>query len=560
MTTTGASVLVDTLAAVGVRHLFGLPGTQTLAVWDVVRSHPTVDAVFLRNEQDLSLAAKGYVQTGAGLAATVTVPGPGATNMVTGVLDALMDSCPMVLVTTDVPPDHLGKGCVHDCDLAGVFRVTVKAQLTVTSADALGAAVVEAATIARSGRPGPVQLIVSGQMLRAECQPSADAVADGAGFPEPVLADPTEIAAAAAALGRASRPLVYAGGGAAMGGAAAEVVALAERLGAPVVTSLAGRGVIPEDHPLSVGVPFFPGTTELIGQADAVVAIGTRFSEISTATWSFDLPATVVRIDTDPDGLQYNYSASHPLLGEAKATLAALVGALGTDSPHGAPWAEDITRLRKIQEEAVAVKVEAERRLGGRIHPMVLTDALRAELPRDAVITMDGSATEFWLMHPSFPVHSPCGFLLSEVSQELGAALPVAAGAAVAVRDRPVVCVSGDGGLMYNVTELSAIRQQGLDVKVVVFDDGGWYNSVRQFQDAFFDGRYIGTELVNPVWEPLITSFGVGCRVVHDEADLRPSFRWMLDEPGPCVVVVEIDREPIAPRFQVRIEERRASL
>lgn len=554
--TTGGELLVEGLHRAGVRHVWGLPGVQTLAVWDAVLRHPHVEGMFLRNEQALPFAAKAEHQAAGELAAVISVPGPGATNMLTGTLDAWLDSNAMLAITVDVPVEHAGKGCVHDADLASMFATTVKVQVRVDTADRLCGAVVAAAATAMSGRPGPVQIIVPGPLLRADHDVVApEHVAPG----NEALAVPGDdaIVAAVTALADAARPLVYLGGGVAMANATTAACELARRLRCPVVTSVTGRGSIPEDDPLSVGLPFFPGVAELMAAADAVLAIGTRFSEITTSTWTLPLPDVVVRVDIDPASITYNCTPSHALVGDAGVVLDELLARIPTRAESA--WEAEIAEVKATQRNATLDQIDRERRAGGPVHPLVLTQLLRAALPRERVVTADGSATLHWLMDPSFPCLTNRGFIQPDVSQTLGAALPEAIGAAVALGE-PVVCVSGDGGLMYNIGELSAVVQQGIDVKIVVFDDGGWYNSVRQFQDAFFEGRYIGTQLCNPDWQQLAASFGIPCALAEVEDDVAPALAAMLEHRGASMVVVRIDASAIAPRFVVRIAERRKTL
>lgn len=558
---TGGQVLIEALRLAGVRHIWGLPGTQTLAVWDALLQQDVIKAYFLRNEADLSLAAKGYFQAGGGISAVVTVPGPGATNMLTGVIDALTDSAGMVLITTDVPKEHIGKGCVHESDLKSVFASAVKAQEIVDRPDQLADAVFKSVYGAGGGRPGPIQVIVSGQLLRADAGTALPTETDAARHRPTVrrAVSDADLNEAARQLTGAKRPLIYAGGGVAFAHAEAALQQLAERLGAAVVTSLAGRGVIPDDHKLSVGVPFFPSVNDLIGQSDAALVVGTRFSEFSTASWAFKLPATTIRVDVDESALELNYAPSFAVLGDAREFLEGLVARIPERRHAANGWSATIAETRAAQEKATDA-MAAEAPLVKRIHPTQAIQALRAALPKDVAVTMDGSATEMWVMDPSFPVYTARGFICSEVFQELGAALPLAIGAKVAQPDRPVVCISGDGGMMYCVGELSAMVSQGIDVKIVVFDDGGWYNSIRQFQDAFFDGRVIGTFLGNPDFKQLSAAFGVSYRCAKKTDEVEPLVRQMLSEKGPGMLVVEIDKEPIAPRFKVRITERRKTL
>lgn len=560
---TGGQVLVEALKLAGIGTVFGLPGTQTLAAYDALRDEDSIETVFLRNEQSMSIAAKGYFQASSKVAACLTVPGPGATNMITGVVDALTDSCGMVLITTDIPKEHLGKGAVHECDLAGLFRPAVKSQLTVDTAEDLAAAVFQAAHDAANGRPGPVQILLSGQMLRADAGTALPQEEDRNRIVRDLETvqppDPQLIREAAAALRNATKPLIYAGGGVSFDRAGVALTELAEKLGAPIVTSLAGRGVVREDHPLSVGVPFFPGVPELIEESDAALVIGTRFSEFATATWQFKLPTTTIRVDTDPVALELNYPATTKIQSTAGAAISALLNKMSDVAPIDT-WQDSIQRVKAAQTQATDHTLETEAKSHGRVHPMDATRAMRRAMDEEAIITMDGSATEMWIMDPSFPVFAQQGFLCSEVFQEVGAALPAAIGAKIASRDRQVVCLSGDGGLMYSVGEFAALVSQGIAVKIVVFDDGGWYNSIRQFQDAFFDGRYIGTFLTNPEFGLVATGFGLPYFKARRAEEVEEQMRRLLAEPGPGLLVIEIDNEPLAPRFRVRIQERRKTL
>jgi thiamine pyrophosphate-dependent acetolactate synthase large subunit-like protein len=562
---TGAQILVRALELSGVTCVWGLPGTQTLAVWDVLQdpSSRSVTPLFLRNEQNLSLAAKGYFQASSAVSAVVTVPGPGATNLVTGVLDALSDSAGCLLITSDVPDEHRGRGCVHDCDLEAIFAPCVKSQIRVNEAERIADAVFASVEAARSGRPGPAQLMISGQLLRASSAQALPGPADAQRWFGSAQAGPAatedQIAAVVQLLRRSRRPLIYAGGGVAATGTGALVADLAQRLGAPVVTSLAGRGVVDEAASCSVGVPFFDGVPDLMAKADSAIVLATRFSEFSTATWAFDLPPDTVRVDIDPAALQLNYPASIAIRADVGTFLKQLLGAGVGDRGDGPGWGGEIDRVHRVQAEALA-ELKSSWVPGTRVHPIDVVAAVRSCLPDDAIVTMDGSATEMWFMHQAFPVHQERTFLCSEVFQELGAALPLAMGARAGRGDGPVVCLTGDGGLMYYLGELGALVQQSMDVKIVVFDDGGWYNSIRQFQDAFYGGRVIGTLLGNPDFAAIAGAFGLPCQQVSDSSQLAAALSRALGTKGPAMVVVEIDPTPVAPRFQVRIHERTKTL
>jgi thiamine pyrophosphate-dependent acetolactate synthase large subunit-like protein len=345
-------------------------------------------------------------------------------------------------------------------------------------------------------------------------------------------------------------PVLMLGMGVARAGDAA--LAVVERLGCPAFTDVGSRGLIPEDHPLCAGLLTWDRAREVLAAADGMLVLGSRLSEISTLGWDVRLPAQLARIDADPAQLQGNYPAMLAVQADPAAVLrrlADLVAGESARAPNEA--AQVLARVRRSAE-----LVPDENGASG-IHPRAAVRALRAALPRETVVTTDGTATEFWLSEESFPILSPGGFLLPEIQQSMGYALAAAIGARIAVdeagADRPIVCISGDGSLQMMLGELATAAGLGRPLSVVVFEDGV-YNALRIYQDGLY-GRQVGVTLRNPDFIALARAYGALAERVQCVEDLRPALERSLAHPGPSLVAITIDPAPVPDRYARRLRQ-----
>lgn len=547
--TTGAQALLAALKRHGVDHVFGIPGVHTLPLYDALHAEPGIRTVVVRHENGASCAADAFARVSGRTSVCTAVPGPGATNLATGVLTAYGDSTPMVVITSQIPARVRGRAAVHDCDLETLYRPLVKGCVVVERPDEVEQGVERAFALARSGRPGPVQLLMSIEALGPLTgEPSVRQPAPTPGAATPDGNRRSDVEDAARRLNAARNPVFVVGDGVVAAGATGLVRELVARCGAVVFSSHKGRGAFPESHPRSFGLMSWSGAREVLETADLCLALATRFSEISTLNWGVPMPAELIRVDLEPAELHVNYPASLAVLAEVRSFLEALLPLV---EPRGStPLTRRVAALRAERD------AELERFLtssqASPVHPLYVSAALRRAFPDETVFTTDGTTTQFWLSEPAMEINRPRTLLIPEVSQTMGFGLAAAIGARLAAPDRPVVCVTGDGSLTMGLSELVTAAGLGINLPVVVFDDG-YYNALRIYQDGLFGGRRMGVELNNPDFVKLAEAVGArGLRVERPEA-LEASLVEAREAPGVTLVDVAIDHRPMPTRYANRV-------
>ncbi|MDQ6603419.1 MAG: thiamine pyrophosphate-binding protein, partial [Chloroflexota bacterium] len=460
-TQTGAAALIDALAAHGVTHLFGIPGVHTLLPYDLLHDHPTIRPVVTRHEGAAGFAADGYARATGKPGVCLVVPGPGTTNLATAALVAKSDSVPLVLITAAVPVALEGRFAIHELDIAAFMRPVVKAQIAVTTGTPaeIANAVADALALALNEPPGPVHVHIPYPFFGRSGDAAATRRPNTAERPPtevPSIADNAALERALTLLRDADAPLIYAGHGVMRGGAGDTLIALAEALGAPVITSNKARGVIPEDHPLAVGVPSMAGVAAIARDADVCLALGTHFNEYTTLTWKTPLPANLIRVDRDPAALAMNYPAAVAINGEVAHVLDWLLERLPTHRAPS-PLVAAAAALRERRRTALDLFMAENRDAAPPFHPRFIARLLREAFPADSIATSDGSATESWLYEPGFVVTRPGSVFVPEVQQTMGYAVGAALGAALGAPERSVLAVVGDGSLMMTLGELATI-------------------------------------------------------------------------------------------------------
>ena len=523
---TGGEWVAQALAAEGTRHVFGIPGVHNLAIYDALLAPPAgIAHVLARHEQGAGFMADGYARSSGRPGVIVATTGPGATNVLTPLVESFAGSQPILALISDIPAALIGRdlGALHEVpNQIDCFRPVSRRAATIERAEDFAAAVQEAFALFRSARPGPVVLSLPTDQLGARV---ASRINDPTG--RPPACDPRLIDEAAARLARARRPVVVAGGGTVSAGATAELQALARRLGAPVITTVMGRGAIPETDPLWAGVLSNKYASQpLLEAADVVLAVGCRFAHRSTQGLLLNLRFTpeqaLIHLDIDPAVLGKLFAPAIGIAGDARDGTAGLLAALPSAGP-AAPWASGrLAELRAARSPRWVPEV-------GR-----LIDLLRAALPADAIAVNDQTGLNYW-MEWHYPVLAPRTFLYPVGSATLGYAVPAAIGAKIAHPDRAVVAVVGDGGFMFSVNELATAVKYKLGIVFLVLNDER-YGAIKYLQEAMFAGRWGETELANPDFVALARAFGAaGCRVDGIEALGRELDRALV-RPGPTVI------------------------
>jgi thiamine pyrophosphate-dependent acetolactate synthase large subunit-like protein len=532
-TRTGGEWVVAALAAEGVRHVFGIPGVHNLAIYDALLRQDRIAHILARHEQGAGFMADGYARASGHPGVVVVTTGPGATNALTPLVEAHAGSQPVLLVMSDVPSALVGQdmGALHEVpNQIDCFRPVSRWADGLRSGTEIPGAVQGAFHLFRTGRPGPVALSIPTDLLNAPVAARLTPAGEGRRPP----CDVGLVEEAARYLVRARRPVLVAGGGVIASGATGEFTALARRLGAPVITSVMGRGAISEADPLWLGVlPNRRGTQEALEAADVILSVGCRFSHRSTKGLLLNLEfrpdQTLIQIDLDPRTIGRMHMAALGIVGDARDGLAGILAAL----PRGEPTAEwdwtALGRARAARSPRYTATVEG------------LLRALREALPADGIVVGDQTGLNYW-MEWHLPILAPRTFLYPIGSATLGYGVPAAIGAKVACPDRAVVAVVGDGGLLFTAQELATAAKYRLPVVFVVMNDQD-YGAIRYLQTRLY-GRTGEHALTGPDVLALAQAFGVETYHAPDPAGLHAALDKALAQPGPALVEVPLAVEP----------------
>jgi acetolactate synthase-1/2/3 large subunit len=523
---TGGEALAKALAHEGARVVFGLPGVQLYGAVAGIRDEPGLRFVTTRHEQATTYMADGYARAGGGFGVALVVPGPGLFNAAAGLSTAYAASSPVLLVAGQVPAAYIGRrvGVLHEVDdQLEALRGVTKWRQAVRDAKDVAPVVHEAVVQLRSGRPRPVAIEIPPDTLEQETDVELAAPAP-APRPVPAAAD---LDRAAAMLLAAARPIVYAGGGVHASDAHAALAAVAAHLEAGVVQTGEGKGAVSDASDLSLGAALWKDSPlrGYLDAADVVLAVGTRL-----AVAGLQAAQPVIQVDVDPEEIGRNHPKTVGLVGDARATLEALLDRLRREARRPSRKAE----RERARTEVAAVAREAE-------PPAAILRGLRAGIPEDAIVVPDMTQVGYHT-RPFWPVYHPRTYFTSSYSGNLGYAFPTALGAKVARPDRAVVSLSGDGGFLFNAQELATAAQHGISVVAVVFNDQAYGNVARDLDEDW--GGKFASELHNPDFVRLAESFGVtGWRATTPE-ELGTLVRRALDLDRPALVEMAVGRMP----------------
>ncbi len=533
---TGSEAMCEALLDEGVEYLFGYPGGAIMPFYDALPDYP-LKHVLVRHEQAAAHAADGYARATGRVGVCVATSGPGATNIVTGLATAQMDSVPLVAITGQVGRPAMGKDSFQETNVMGMTLPFTKHSFLVEDPDELYPTMRRAFEIARSGRPGPVLVDVPKDVQFAACDDNGYRRLREA--PAPVAGPALE--AAATLLKKAKRPLILAGHGVILSGAEMELRLLAERTGIPVVTTLLGISAFPEDHPLYIGWPGMHGAASVnraIDKSDLLFAVGMRFDDrITGAAHKFAPNAKVVHIDVDPAELG---KVIKPTVGIAADAKAALRGVLShfedaTAEPAGCKeWREEIAESQEPEKRR-----EEEAR--GKYGPIRIMDAIKAAAGEDMRLVTDVGQHQMWAAQFfEFTKHN--SHITSGGLGTMGFALPAAMGVAFAYPDEPVWVVAGDGGVQMNLQELATIRDFGLNIKVAILNNG-YLGMVRQWQQFFHNRRYSETPISGPRYEEMAAAYGLSGKTVREGDNVEEAVKWAQETPGCVILDFHIDPE-----------------
>jgi acetolactate synthase-1/2/3 large subunit len=528
MEMTGGEAVAAALEMLGVRHVFGIVSVHNLPIYDAIARRGVITPIGVRHEQAAAHAADGYARATGELGVVIASTGPGTTNTMTGLFEASFVSSPVLLITGQIESAYLGKakGFLHEAEHQRQMLSSICRRVeTVRRTEDIGRAVIAAAADIRAGRPQPgaVEIPIDQQYRSAEVE--IPAVAPVGAY----LPDPDALSTVADALSAATRPVLWAGGGVISAGAGPALTALAERLGAPVVTTVEGRGAIPEDHPLCLGaLTVSPQVEDIISGADVVLAVGTRFQGGATRNWKLSFGGTLAHLDADPAVIGRSYPADLPVVGDARLGLEQILAAISkvsTDPGHA----------EKARAAGDAARADARGRLGGD-HQQIM-DAIRRHVPAETVIVRDATVPAYVWGDRLLPILKP-RTSVRPTSAAIGPGLPLALGAA-AGSGRPTVLIAGDGGFMLHVGELVTAVQHHLPVVVCLFNDRG-YGVLRGIEARQFDGRNFGVDLTTPDFPALAQAMGVPASRAATPAEFEERFRAAVESGGPALIDVDL--------------------
>ena len=535
----GARLLISTLERLGVEVVFGYPGGAIMPVYDALTGS-SLRHILVRHEQAAAFAADAYARRSGRVGVCLATSGPGATNLITGIANAMMDSIPVVCITGNVPQGVMGTDAFQEIDILGVTLPIVKHSILVRDPADVPAAIEEAFHIAASGRPGPVLVD-----LPKDVQVGTTTQDFGFPYPNTVAAtDHDAIARAAEAIRQAERPLIYVGGGVKIGRAVDELRAFAEATGIPSVSTLNALGTIPTDAPGALGMLGMHGTrgaNEAVQEADLLIVFGARFDDRATGKLAEFAPhARVVHFDIDPSEIGKLRRTEVAVAGELPAGIAALTDHLAPTPLKIDPWMMRCT----ARAARTAFRYDAP---GDGVYAPALLKAISEAAGDDFVAACDVGQHQMWAaQHCRFA--RPEAHLTSGGLGAMGFGLPAGIGAKLADPDATVVVVAGDGGFMMNIQELATLRRYGIPVKVLLLDNSS-LGLVRQWQELFFEQNYSEVDLSdNPDFVKVAEAFGVEAFRISRREEVQAGIARLLAADGPCLAHVIIDpRENVWP-------------
>jgi acetolactate synthase-1/2/3 large subunit len=549
--------VMECLKAEGVEVVFGLPGGANLPTYDAF-VNGGLRHILVRHEAGGGHAAEGYAKATGKVGVAFATSGPGATNLITPITDAMMDSVPVVFITGQVRTELLGTDGFQEADTIGITMPIVKHSVMITRPQEIPRAIHEAFHIARSGRPGPVLVDIPQDLSRAEIdyQPVTDVRLPG--YQPRVEGNQKQIRQAAKALAAAQRPVIYAGGGVVNAEASEELVEFATSDRFPVTCTLMGLGAFPAPHEQWLGMLGMHGTRSAnyaMDEADLICAVGARFDDRITGKLSEFAPrAKFIHIDVDPAEISKNVPAHIPIVGDAKHVLAKLLieyRAIGPDPERLSAWWSRIEGWREKYPLAYEDSTDKE------IKPQYMVKALWEATGGEAIVTSDVGQHQMWAaQYYDFP--KPRRWINSGGLGTMGFGLPAAMGAAVGCPDQLVCCIAGDGSVQMNAQELATCAQEQIPIKVFIMNNG-YLGMVRQWQELFWDGKYSHVETGEfPDFVKLAEAYGATGMRFEDKTTLVADMKRAIETPGPVFVDVRVTREentyPMIPAGQAARE------
>ncbi len=531
----GAEILINCLKKEGVKHIFGYPGGAVLHIYDALDAQEEITHILVRHEQGAAHAADGYARTSGKPGVVLVTSGPGITNAVTGIATANMDSIPMVVISGQVPSPLIGNDAFQEVDAVGITRSCVKHNFLIKDISEVAITVKKAFHIATTGRPGPVVIDIPKDVTinQMELEEYPETIKMRSYKPT-TKASNRQIKKAAELIANSQRPILYSGGGSVIGNASKELRELTRLLGFPITQTLMGLGAYPGTDELSIGMLGMHGTYEAnmtMHDSDCVVAIGARFDDRITGNLEKFCPsAKFIHIDIDPSQISKNVVADIPIVGQTKQVLQALIEELkDAKLADISKWWSQINTWRGVDSLAYKKK-------SGVIKPQTVIEMLYEVTKGEAIVTSDVGQHQMWAAQ-YYLFDEPRRWINSGGLGTMGFGLPAAMGAKIAMPDRDVVCVTGEGSIQMMLQELSTMLQYNTPVKIVNLNNR-YLGMVRQWQEFFYEKRYAMSYMdALPDFVKLAESYGHLGILVENEADLKPALIEALKQKDRTVFV-----------------------
>ncbi len=543
MKKTGSQIIVECLKKEGVDTLFNYPGGAVLPLFDELVNAP-FHQILVRHEQAAVHAADGYARASGKVGVVVVTSGPGATNTVTGIVTAYMDSIPIVILTGQIPTHLIGNDAFQEADIVGITRPCTKHNYLVKEIKDLSRILKEAFYIARTGRPGPVLVDLPKNILVDSTEFKYPEKVSIRGYRPTLEGHPGQIQRAIHLILKSKKPLFYAGGGIISSNASKELFQLSEKLGIPVTMTLMGLGGFPGNHPLSLGMLGMHGTYQAnmaVMESDLLIAVGARFDDRVTGKLeSFAPQAKVIHIDVDPTSISKNVRVDLPIVGDCKRILSKILSIL--EKEENRSFREGLQKWHRQIESWKAI-YDMNYQQDQIIKPQYVIEKLDELTGGEAIITTEVGQHQMWAAQ-FYKYLKPRTFLTSGGLGTMGYGLPAAIGAQVAFPNRLVVGISGDGSFQMNSQELATIVQYRLPIKVVILNNG-YLGMVRQWQEFFYGKRYASSSLegASPDFVKLAEAYGaVGLRATKPE-EVVPVLKKALSIPEPVIIDFAVDPE-----------------
>lgn len=536
---TGAEIIWATLVGEGVRDVFGYPGGAILPAYDALRKFP-IRHVLVRHEQGATHMADGYARASGKVGVAIATSGPGATNMVTGMATAMLDSIPIVCITGQVSSKVLGSDAFQEVDITGITLPVTKHNYLVTRAEDIAPAIREAFEVAKGGRPGPVHVDITKDAQQATALFDFEAAAPTPHRPHPMLrATDDSFQAALELLKNARRPVILAGHGVMQSEAMREVRELAERMQIPIACTLLGLGAVPASHPLNLGMMGMHGeawVNQAIQQADLLIALGMRFDDRVTGSLAtYAQNARKIHVEIDPSEINKNVKVDVALigdLGEVLRVLLPLVPARGDTA-----WIGEVNAMKGVS----AVRDIKNLPDTGHLYAAHVMNDLWQQTGDDAIIVTDVGQHQMWEAQ-YYKHEQPRTLVTSGGLGTMGFALPAAIGAKIACPEKEVWVVAGDGGFQMTSPELATLMQEKLDLNIAIVNNG-YLGMVRQWQEFFYEKNYQSTPLLSPNFSKLAEAFGLDSAVVTKRSEAIPAIQRAQAHGGGFLIDFQVEKE-----------------